>query len=114
MNIKERIKEKAKDAKVKADIRLWQLKEWAKANPESAATIACTAIGAIGIVVRRSYSAAKIRKEQRLKDRYIYDRSLGRYWTLRKKLTPGEQLAIEQMRKAGMGYGEILTKLKLL
>lgn len=114
MSIKDSIKEKMEDARVKADIRLWQMKEWAKANPEQAATIACTAIGAIGIMIRRSYSAAKIRQEQRLKDRYIYDRSLGRYWTLKRKLTPGEQVAIESMRKTGLGYGEILTRLKLL
>ena len=114
MNIKDNIKEKMEDARVKADIRLWQMKEWAKQNPESAATIVCTAIGALGIMIRRSCSAAKIAREQRLKDRYIYDRSLGRYWTLRRKLTAAEQVAIESMRKSGMGYGEILSRLKLL
>lgn len=114
MDILGKIKDKAENARVKADVWWWQCKEWAKANPEQAELIVATAIGAVGVIIKRSFSMAKVHREQRAKDLYIYDRSLGRYWTLRRKLTKSEQIAIEQMKKAGMGYGEILTRLKLL
>ena len=107
-------KEKAEDVKTSVDIKLWQLGEWAKENPEQAATIICTAIGAAGIIIKRVDRGARIRKEERLKDRYIYDRSLGSYWNLRRRPTQTEKLRIERLRRQGLSYGEILTQMKLL
>ena len=107
-------KTKAEDVKTSVDIKLWQLSEWAKENPEQAATIACTAIGAAGIIIKRMDRGARIRKEERLKDRYIYDRHLGSYWNLRRKPTQTEKLRIERLRRQGLSYGEILTQMKLL
>ncbi len=112
--VKSWAKEKIEDVKVSADIKLWQLREWAKENPEQAATIVCTAIGAAGIIIKRMDRGARIRKEERLKDRYIYDRSLGSYWSLRRKPTQTEKLKIERLRREGLSYGEILTRMKLL
>lgn len=114
MSIKNKIKNEAEDVCAKADILLSQAKEWAKENPESAAAIACTAIGAIGVIIRRSFASARIRNEQKQKNRYIYDRSLGMRWKLKRAPTQGEQIAIATMKKTGMSYVDILTKLKLL
>ena len=108
------LKTKAKDTKDKLNVKAYEAGQWAKEHPEQAATIACTAIGAIGIILRRSNTRARIRREQRLRDLYIYDRSLDRYWILRRKPTVSEQLAMESMKKQGLGYGDILTRLKLL
>ncbi|MBE6724907.1 MAG: hypothetical protein E7576_06895 [Ruminococcaceae bacterium] len=107
-------REKADKVKKEADYQIWRLEEWAKNNPEQAATIAATAIGAVGFITRKAIKAGQLRKEMRLKDRYIYDRSLGSYWMLRRKPTQTEMLKIERMRKAGMSYGDILTSLRLL
>lgn len=107
-------KEKAEDVKTSVNIKLWQLGEWAKENPEQAATIVCTAIGAAGIIIKRVDHGARIRKEERLKDRYIYDRSLGSYWNLRRRPTQTEKLRIERLRRQGLSYGEILSQMKLL
>ena len=114
MNIKECVKKKAEEAKVKADIFWWKTKEWVKQDPKQAELVVALVIGTGGVILKEIFSAAKIHREQRLKDLYVYDHSIGRYWLLKRKLTAGEQIAIEQMRKAGMGYGEIFTKLKLL
>ena len=113
-DVKDYLKKKAEDAKAWCNITAYKAGLWAKEHPSEAATIACTAIGVVGIVIRRSSHNAKIRKEQRLKDRYVYDRSLGRYWLLKRKPSQSEQLAIESMKKQGLGYGDIFTKLKLL
>ena len=112
--IKEAIEDKWNAVKTSVDIRLWQAREWGKEHPEEAATIICTAIGAIGLIGRRAYHRHKVHMESQLKERYIYDRSLGRYWKLRRKLTTSEQIQISEMKRAGMSYGDILTKLKLL
>ena len=112
--VKSWTKEKLEDAKVAVDMKMWQLGEWAKEHPEQAATIACTAIGATGVILKRIDRNARIRKEAALKDRYIYDRSLGSYWNLRRKPTQTERLKIERLRREGLSYGEILTRMKLL
>ena len=108
------LKAKAEDTKDWLNMKMYDVGQWAKEHPEQAATIGCTAIGAIGIMLRRSNTKARIRREQRLRDLYIYDRSLDRYWILRRKPTVSEQLAMESMKKQGLGYGDILTRLKLL
>lgn len=113
-DVKDYFKRKAEGAKAWCDVKAYEAGQWAKEHPSEAATIVCTAIGAIGIIIRRSGHNAKIRREQRLKDRYVYDRSLGRYWMLKRRPTQSEQLAIESMKKQGLGYGDILTRLKLL
>ena len=112
--IKSWTKEKLEDAKVAVDVKMWQLGEWSKEHPEQAATVACTAVGAIGVILKRIDRNARIRKEAALKDRYIYDRTLGSYWSLRRKPTQTEKLKIERMRREGLSYGEILTRMKLL
>lgn len=112
--IKEKIKDKACEMKAAVDIKMWQAGQWAKENPEQAASVAIAALGAGVTIVRRIDRGARLRKETALKERYIYDRSLGSYWKLRRKPTKNELLRIETMKKAGMGYGDILTKLRLI
>ena len=107
-------KNKVEDAKVTIDVGKWKLEEWARQNPEQAATILCTAIGATGVIIRRIDRQAKIHRQEVLKDRWIYDRSLGSYWNLRRKPTQTEKLKIERLRRQGLSYGEILTRMKLL
>ena len=112
--IKDKIKNKAQDVKSDIDWKLYGLGEWAKANPYEAATIAVAGLGAVVEVVRRIDRHARLRRETMLKNRFIYDRSLGSYWTLKRVPTKNERLKIEAMRQAGMKYGDILTKLRLI
>ena len=51
---------------------------------------------------------------QELKDRYIYDRSIGKYWKTRKVPSTGQQLEIERRKKSGESMGDILSSMKLL
>ena len=111
---KEWLKSKKVEAQTWADIQVFKAKQWAKENPEQAATVFATACGALGIIIKKSVKASQLRKETVLKERYIYDRSLGRYWMLRRAPTQSEALAIESMRRQGLGYGDILTRLRLL
>ena len=55
-----------------------------------------------------------LKKEQDLKDLYIYDRSLGYYHELNRKLKPSEALEIDQRRSNGESMAQILASMKLL
>lgn len=112
--IKDKIKEKAKKAKTELDWQTYRLEEWAKANPYEAATVGVAFLGAVVEIGRRIDRNARVRKEAMLKNRFIYDRSLGSYWKLRRVPTQSEMLKIERLRKSGMSYGDILTRLKLI
>lgn len=62
-----------------------------------------------GIPKRRN-----LKMERELKDKRIYDHSLGLYWSLRRKPSSAEMRIIENRRKAGEIYSDILSDLGLI
>lgn len=109
--------------KREAKIREWKAKVksgWDKTkqlvvdHPAESLAMATTAIGAVIGLVKRADRKADLKKAEQLKDRYIYDRSIGGYWHTRRKLTSSDMLEIERQKKAGRGTGEILRDMKLL
>lgn len=57
---------------------------------------------------------ADLRKEQNLKELFCYDRSLGHYWELKRKLSNREWTEIDKRKRAGEKLGDILAELKVL
>ena len=55
-----------------------------------------------------------MKKEKDLKDLYCYDRSLGHYWTLRRRLTNAEWVEIDKRKNNGERLADILSELKVL
>ena len=55
-----------------------------------------------------------LRKEERLKNLYCYDRSLGHYWKLKRELKNSEWVTIDKRRKSGERLAEILSDMKVL
>ena len=55
-----------------------------------------------------------LKKEEQLKENYCYDRSLGHYWKLKRKLTNEEWVAIDTRKKNGERLADILDSLKVL
>ena len=100
---KRQLKEKASKA--------W---EFCKEHPAESFALATATVGGLFGLVKRHDRHAAIRKEQELKDRYIYDRSLGKYWKTRKAPSTGQQLEIERRKKAGESMGDILSSMRLL
>lgn len=102
----------------KAKYKTHQAIEWMKENKEITTGILIPT----GIVVIKTISGiAKsvdrkidLKKEQDLKDLYIYDRSLGYYHELNRKLKPSEALEIDQRRSNGETMAQILASMKLL
>lgn len=48
------------------------------------------------------------------KDTHIYDRSLGMYYPLRRKMTPRECMEFDRRKRAGEPTGHILESMRLL
>ena len=89
-------------------------KGWVVEHPAESVTVVTSIIGATIGLVKRADRKADLKKAEQLKDRYIYDRSIGGYWHTRRKLTSSDMLEIEQQKKAGRGTGEILRDMRLL
>ena len=63
---------------------------------------------------RNVHRSANLRKEKDLKELYCYDRSLGHYWELRRKLSNREWTEIDKRRRSGEKLGDILKGLNVL
>lgn len=106
-----RFKEKAKEKKDRAV-------EWCKNHPEPAIVIltgtASCVVKIVGSTVKHHRKVSVQKKDEELREEYCYDRSLGHYWKLRRKLTNEEWREIERRKAEGEKLGDILEQLKLL
>ena len=66
------------------------------------------------VAVKAIGKRSNLNKEQDLKENYCYDRSLGHYWELRRKLSNQEWVEIYKRKKNGERLGDILQELKVL
>lgn len=77
----------------------------------AAVTPAIVAItGAVKSVNRR----AIVKTEKESKENYCYDRSLGHYWELERKLSNSDWLEINKRRDCGEKLADILADMKVL
>ena len=109
-------KREAKIRELKAKVKEgWdKTKQLVVDHPAESLAMATTAIGAVIGLVKRADRKADLKKAEQLKDRYIYDRSIGGYWHTRRKLSTNDMLEIERQKKMGRGTGEILRDMRLL
>lgn len=109
-------KREARIRKIKAKISeaCDKVKDFVSDHPAESLALATTAIGSVVGLARRYDRKKDIREQQRLRDEYIYDRSIGHYWQTRRKLTNQEKLEIERRRRSGEALGDILESMRLL
>ena len=92
--------------------------DWMMENPELAVVIIPTVLSALGWVLKKSLRltirSRNNSEEYKLKNLYVYDRSAGHYWKLKRELSNDEKLYIEKQRESGRKYGDILDDLKVL
>ena len=101
--------------KVKTKVR--ETYVWVSNNKEEAAVL----IGIGSSLIGGAFKAAKmvnkkavLKKEQDLKDLYVYDRSLGVYHELKHKLRPSEIQQIDRRKREGETLVQILTDMRLI
>lgn len=109
-------KREAKIRKIKAKVEEIKNKavDLITEHPTEALALATTLIGSAVGLARRADRKKDLREQQRLREEYIYDRSLGSYWKTRRKLSNSEKLEIERRRRQGESLGEILRSMRLL
>lgn len=76
--------------------------------------VALFVIGKSFSILSKALSAYKLDREIHFKEHTIYDRSLGRYVTLKKKITTDQALEIESRKQAGEKLNTILKDMKLI
>ena len=115
---KQRRKMKIRTVKAKVKAKVTSAKEWASQNQEKAFLIAAgvgsVTVKAVASTVKQHRKRKNLAKEEALKEEYCYDRSLGHYWRLRRKLTNDEWLEIDRRKKNGERLADILADLKVL
>lgn len=83
-------------------------------HPAESMALVTAAFGSLIGLARRYDRKKDLREQQRLREEYIYDRSIGDYWHTRRKLTNGDKLEIERRRRGGESLGDILNDMGLL
>ena len=94
-------------------IRVWWSynKEWA------VVVIPSVTMGAAWIgkkLINGAIMSHNLNKEKMLKERYVYDRSLGDYWKLKRSMSTSEMLEVEARREEGEKLGSILKSMRLI
>lgn len=88
--------------------------EFAKKYPLEFATMLVAAAGGGMKLIRRHDNQKAIKAEETKRERQIYDRSEGHYWTLKRKPKAEEWGEINFRKRNGEGYYEILTDMGLV
>lgn len=74
-------------------------------------------VGSIPVITKTVTGVTKhanLRKEQKIKELYCYDPSLGHYWKLNRKLSNSDWVKIDRRRQAGERMSDILNDMKVL
>ena len=111
------VKQKWYEIKRKTKEKIHDTYVWCTEHRDETALIVTGGIavlGAVGKAARRIDRKIDLQKEQDLKDLYVYDRSLGIYHELRRKLRPSEALEIDRRRSEGETMAHILASMRLL
>lgn len=108
------VNQKWEDFKWKAKCKYEAAKQWCTDHKELVvAAVPALITGAFEIIKIASKADAR-EEEKELKELYIYDRSMGHYWKLRRRLTNSEYREIERRRAEGESMGEILESMRVL
>lgn len=87
---------------------------WCSEHKTEIMVVAPVVIGGIATTAKIVGKSVNLNKEQNLKEKFVYDTSLGHYWELRQKLTNSQWTEIERRRANGETLGQILNDMKVL
>ncbi len=72
--------------------------------------IVCTG----GALIKQLGRHHNLKKQEDFRNLYCYDKSLGHYWRLKRKLSNREWLEINARKRSGESLGAILSDLRVL
>lgn len=114
---KEKMNKKCNEAKTKGLNMLYNAETWISSHREDLFWMVPLATAGVKGVSRITSAAIRnhaVNKEIYNRERQIYDRSLGRYVTLKRPLTDSEAFLIESRRRNGEGLTTILYSMNLI
>lgn len=88
--------------------------EWCKDHKEAIIVFGPVIMGGIVEIAKISSKRHTVNEEKALKERYVYDRSAGHYFELKRQPKSSEWLQIEQRKTNGETLGAILSDMRLL
>lgn len=88
--------------------------DFAKEHPLEFATMLLAAAGGGMKLINRHDRKQAAKAESLKRDRQIYDRSEGHYWTLKRTPRPEEWGEINYRHRQGESYYHILTQMRLI
>lgn len=103
--------------KLKAKSTFNKSVRWLNENKEVVLIAAPVVTGVVGGAFKLAKNLVRSRNlnaEKDLKELYVYDRSLGHYWKLRRPVRNSEWLEINTRKQNGEPLGEILESLRIL
>lgn len=83
-------------------------------NKEAIVAISSIVLGGSVKLIHGFVKKSNLKKEASNKELYCYDRSLGHYWKLKRRLTNAEWVEIDKRKKNGERLADILDALKVL
>lgn len=95
--------------KAKNSVTNWYYKNKSWVGPAMSVCLTATPF-----IIRFATKQTNLAKEQKLKDKYIYDRSHGHYWELRRKLSNRELTEIDRRKDKGESLVDILESMRVL
>lgn len=96
-------------SKAERDVKNWYYRNRSWVAPTVSLVLTVTPF-----IVRFVTKRTNLVKEQNLKDKYIYDRSHGHYWELRRKLSNRELTEIDRRKDKGESLVDILESMRVL
>lgn len=94
--------------------KLKDAKDWVINNKETLVVAVPAAIGGISTITKVVGKSVNNHQEKQMKDRYIYDRSLGRYVELKRKLNQKDLANISKRKQNGERVTDILLDMNLV
>ena len=107
-------KNKRQRFKDKVLFKVQKVKDWTIRNRYTLATYVPVAISGLTIFTKVVGKRINLGKAERVKNLYCYDRSLGHYWRLKRKLSNREWLEIDKRKAKGERLADILAEMKVL
>lgn len=114
LTLGELVKNRVNWARIKAQVIMSSTADWCKEHKEAIIVFGPAIMGGIVEILKIQTKCHTVNEEKALKDQYIYDRSSGHYYELKRKPKNREWLQIDQRKQNGESLGWILNDMKLL
>lgn len=111
---KKTLKERITEVKETAKVKIIAAKDWCYNHQEATIAILTVAVPMTVDLVKTAVKRKNCNDEKKLKDNYIYDRSKGHYYELKRKPTSRQWAIIDDRRDQGERLSDILDDLHLL